>query len=495
MSSGLKHVPTPFEARCELARRYLFDFAGEILAGFEGTMFHRTYYRILDAFARGKIRRLIVSVPPQHGKSLGASELLPAYLLGIDPDLRVAIGSYGFGLARKFNQRIQRHMTGNEYRAIFPDTRLKGGTTANGKEEGYARTTEEFDIVGRAGSLKVVGRGGSLTGNRVDVMILDDLYKDAAEANSPIIREAVVEWYNTVVRTRQHNNSRELIVFTRWHEEDLIGYLEKTERVIELQEWSQLDRIQEGAWVKLNFEAIKESEPTEIDPRRPGEPLWPERHGLAKLAADRQRDPITFSALYQGRPASREGLLYGDFRTYTELPTGNGRIKIGNYTDTADKGTDKLCSICYEVYKDGGGKCIYVTDVLYTSEPMEVTERAVAMMLKRNGVRVAYVESNNGGRGFARAVGRLTSNIRIDSFTQTANKESRILTNSATVTEAIRMPADWAMRWPEFAADVRAFKRLFRANAHDDGPDVLTGIVEKEILGTANKINSFSFTK
>ena len=486
------HIPTPFEAQCELARRYLFDFAALVLSGFEPTPFHCTYYRILDAFARGKIRRLIVSVPPQHGKSLGSSEMLPSYLLGLDPDLKVAIGSYAFGLARKFNQRIQRHMSGREYQMIFPGTKLKGMRDTDA--DGYGRTTEEFDVVGHSGGLKVVGRGGSLTGNRVDVMILDDLYKDAAEANSPVIRDTVTEWYNSVVKTRLHNTSRELIVFTRWHEEDLIGYLERSEQVVDLHSWDQIDNIPSGAWLKVNFEAIKESEPTEIDPRQLGEALWPDRHGLEKLLADKQRDPITFSALYQGRPASKEGLLYSAFKTYTELP-GDGLVKVGNYTDTADAGTDKLCSICYEVYKDGNSKRIYVTDVLYTAEGMEVTEPAMAMMLKRNGVRVSHIESNNGGRGFARAVQRQVSNIKIDGFTQSGNKESRILTNSATVTESILMPADWSTRWPEFAADVRWFKRLFRANTHDDAPDVLTGIVEKEILGTPNKISSFSFTK
>lgn len=493
MSSGLAY-PDVRTIRRELARRHLLDFARMTVPSFEATPFHRAYYRILEAFAEGRIRRLIVSVPPQHGKSLGSSELLPAYLLGKNPDLRVAIGSYAFGLARKFNQRVQRLIAGNEYREIFPGTRLKGGSD-DVREEGYARTTEEFDIIGREGSLKVVGRGGSLTGNRVDVMILDDLYKDAAEANSPVVRDAVVEWYNTVVRTRQHNGSRELIVFTRWHEDDLVGYLEKTERVIDLHAWEQLDGIPAGAWLKVNFEAIKEEEPTQIDLRTKGEALWPERHGLEKLSADRRRDPVTFSALYQGRPASREGLLYSAFGTYTELPPAEGRIKIGNYTDTADTGTDKLCSVCYEVYQEGADKRVYVTDVLYTAESMEVTEQATAMMLARNRVRVAHIESNNGGRGFARAVRRLVSNIKIDSFTQSANKESRILTNSATVVESIRMPADWTTRWPEFAADIRSFKRLFRANTHDDGPDALTGIVEKEILGTPNRINSFSFTK
>lgn len=97
--------------------------------------------------------------------------------------------------------------------------------------DNYLRNSEEFEIVNKKGGLKAVGRGGALTGNAVDVMIMDDIYKDYAESNSPIIREAAWDWYTTVVKTRLHNDSQELIVFTRWHEDDLIGRLEKKKKL------------------------------------------------------------------------------------------------------------------------------------------------------------------------------------------------------------------------------------------------------------------------
>ncbi|MBQ5394061.1 MAG: terminase, partial [Alistipes sp.] len=177
------------------------DFALEVYPFLELQPFHRTYYRILEAFARGRIRRLIVTMPPQHGKSVGATTLLPAYLLGLDPDLRVAIASYSGMLASKFNRRVQRILSDREYAALFPDTTIKQGT----KPPGYIRTSDEVEIIDRRGSLLSVGREGSLTGNRVDCFILDDLYKDAMEANSPLIRENCWEWYTSVVRTRMHN--------------------------------------------------------------------------------------------------------------------------------------------------------------------------------------------------------------------------------------------------------------------------------------------------
>ena len=301
------------------------------------------------------------------------------------------------------------------------------------------------------------------------------------EAQSPVVRENCWEWYTSVVRTRMHNTSRELIVFTRWHEEDLIGRLMKTERVTEITTFLDIDNVKDYEWLYLNFEALKSSPPTEIDPRSEGEELWPEQQSKALLQTKRRLDPQRFEAMYQGHPTSREGLLYSDrFREYNTMP--RDIVKRSAYTDTADTGSDYLCSIAYSVDTDG---VIYVTDVVYTQEPMELSEKLVASMLTHNNTRIAYVESNNGGRGFARSLQRQLPHTKIEWFHQSGNKEARILSNSATVLHTIRMPKDWHIRWPEFYAHVTTFKRLIKANAHDDAADALTGIVEREIGATA----------
>ena len=149
------------------------DFALGVYPFLELQPFHRTYYRVLESFAAGRIRRLIVTMPPQHGKSVGATTLLPAYLLGLDPDLRVAVASYSGSLASKFNRRVQRILESREYAAFFPGTAIKQGA----KPAGYIRTADEVEIIGRRGGLLSVGREGSLTGNRVDCFVLDDLYR------------------------------------------------------------------------------------------------------------------------------------------------------------------------------------------------------------------------------------------------------------------------------------------------------------------------------
>ena len=448
------------------------DYALAVYPFLELEWFHRTYYRVLEAFAEGRVRRLMISMPPQHGKSVGATTLLPAYLLGLDPDLRIAIASYSASLASKFNRRVQRILCSAEYGELFPDTTIKRGS----KPPEYIRTADEVEIVGHEGSLLSVGREGSLTGNRVDCFLLDDLYKDAMEANSPLVRENCWEWYTSVVRTRMHNDSRELLVFTRWHEEDLIGMLRQREPVVELRAWEDLARVSANGWLALNFEALKTTPPSAIDPRAAGEALWPARHDAALLHAKRALDPLRFECMYQGRPSVREGLLYGDqFAEYDALP--REIVRRANYTDTADTGDDYLCSMSYAVDTDG---TIYVTDLVYSREGMEVTEGLVADLLLRSDTRTAAVESNNGGRGFARAVQRLAPAVRVEWFHQSANKEARILSNSATALHLLRWPRGWNFRWPELYAHLTTYRRRFRANRWHDAADVVTGIVERE---------------
>ena len=117
---------------------------------------------------------------------------------------------------------------------------------------------------------------------------------------------------------------------------------------------------------------------------------------------------------------------------------------------------------------------------------MEHTESLVAAMLTQAKTRQVYVESNNGGRGFARALQRLLPKVRVEWFHQSGNKEARILSNSATVLHNLRMPKDWHLRWPEFYTHLTTYRRLYRANRHDDAPDALTGIVEREVTDSSS---------
>lgn len=489
LAETLQYVKSnPKELVKAAARHDLLAFARYMQPNLDIQPFHKTYYSVLNEFAHRRIKKLIITMPPQHGKSEGSSRKLPAFILGINPEAKITIGSYAASLARDFNRDVQKIIDTREYYELFPDT-LLARTDKSSYTSLYRRNSDVIEVVGHTGSLKVVGRGGALTGKPVDVAILDDVYKDYAEANSPVIREAAWKWYTTVVRTRLHNDSQELIVYTRWHSDDLVGRLEKLEQIIDVKSWEDIRNVPFGAWVRINFEAIKTTESTEIDPREFGQALWERKHSLASLLAKRKLDKIQFDCLYQGQPGSAVGKLYEPFKTYVSWQEYGTLIAKGNYTDCADEGTDYLCSVCYnkllsrEATDEHGKPIVFiaVTDVIYTDAPIEATTQSVPMMLNRESTQYAYIESNNGGRAFAKIIEPKTR-TNIYSFTQTANKESRIITNAGLVTYHIIMPFDWETRFKDFHEAITGFLRNFKANAHDDAEDCITGIVEKEIL-------------
>ena len=462
-------APSPSERG--LGERNLLSFTRHTLPAFAPAPFHLAYYEVLTRFAMGEIKKLMITMPPQHGKSEGATRRLPAFVLGQDPDKRIAIVSYNAIKARKFNRELQRIMDDDRYYELFPQTLLAG--QASYQEQGrrsrnYARNSDECEIVGCQGSFKTIGVGGSLTGEPVDMLIMDDLYKDASSAWSPVIRQNVADWYDTVASTRLHNDSQQLLVFTRWHMEDLAGRLLEQEGVYDPIENPQ-------GWLLVSFPAIQNRPPSEQDPRVEGEPLWPERHSLEKLLEIKGRSPTVFESLYQQNPQPSQGLMYEEFTCYTDLPSRSYSVA---YIDAADSGADYLCALFYKEAEDGN----YITDVLYTKDPMEVTETTLTYMLQQHQVERCHIESNNGGNLFVSNLqqrswdtgNRLT---RFNPFHQNQNKTARIFAASASVQKLIKMPLDWKKRFPKFARDLTGYLRV-GTNAHDDAPDALTGSIE-----------------
>ena len=461
----------PSPSQRGLGERNLLSFTRHTLPSFAPAPFHIAYYEVLTRFAMGEIKKLMITMPPQHGKSEGATRRLPAFVLGQDPDKRIAIVSYNAIKARKFNRELQRIMDDDRYYELFPQTLLAG--QASYQEQGrrsrnYARNSDECEIVGYQGSFKTIGVGGSLTGEPVDMLIMDDLYKDASSAWSPVIRQNVADWYDTVASTRLHNDSQQLLVFTRWHMEDLAGRLLEQEGVYDPIENPQ-------GWLLVSFPAIQNRPPSEQDPRAEGEPLWPERHSLEKLLEIKGRSPTVFESLYQQNPQPSQGLMYEEFSCYTDLPSRSYSVA---YIDAADSGADYLCALFYKEAEDGN----YITDVLYTKDPMEVTETTLTYMLQQHQVERCHIESNNGGNLFVSNLqqrswdmgNRLT---RFNPFHQNQNKTARIFAASASVQKLIKMPLDWKKRFPKFARDLTGYLRV-GTNAHDDAPDALTGSIE-----------------
>ena len=462
----------------ELSSREINHFISYTLKKYIFTEFHRSYLKIIQAFIEKKITKLIITIPPQHGKSEISTRNLPAFVLGQNPSEKLAIMSYSTEKARRFGRDIKRVINSREYKNVFPETRLPYY-----KEGNYSNSSEVVDIPAgeNTGNMFFVGRNGGLTGESVDTLIIDDLYKNQMEANSPLIRQNVIDMYNTVAETRLHNDSRQLIVFTRWHDKDLVGYIKDNNEYEVIETFEQIENAIEDKWYIASFEALKTDKKTEIDPREIEEALFPEKHSKNKLKTVRDRllktDPEMWECLYQNDPKNITGLLYGNgFNEYEKIPEIKDRIA---YIDVADQGKDFLCCIPFGV---GIDDYIYPYDIYYTGESADITENVVSQMLIDNNIDTAYFESNAGGRAYARNVEKIIKSkggkTHIEPFHQSGNKESRVITTASNVMKYILMPPGWKSKYPIFYQDVHGFKKLFKANERDDGPDTLTGCFE-----------------
>jgi predicted phage terminase large subunit-like protein len=236
---------------------------------------------------------------PTHNSEL-VSRRMPAFVLGLEPDLQFISASYGFSLAKRMNRDVQRIMTSAEYRELFPGTRLNEKNIRTVADGTWLRNSEMFEVVGHKGYYLCAGVGGGLTGSGGDIAGVDDPFKDWKDAFSPVKRENIWEWFTAVLQTRLSKRGRTCITHTRWNEDDLAG---------RLQLWLKNDPDMRKRWRVVILRAIKEGTPDEHpdDPREPGEALWPERFPLEKLERVKKLNPMVWVSLYQQRPAPPEG--------------------------------------------------------------------------------------------------------------------------------------------------------------------------------------------
>jgi phage uncharacterized protein (putative large terminase), C-terminal domain len=282
-----------------LAKKCLIDFTTWTFPKYIVEWFHKALADKLDKFLEEDGARLMVFMPPQHGKSELVSRRFPAQALGKHPDYNIILGSYNHEFAKKFSRAVQRTIASEAYQELYPDTKLDGIGCPAGT---YERQAHAFDIHNgkeKTGSFMSVGVGTGATGNPCDLLILDDVIKDRTEAESKAYRDKLWDWWTDALQTRLHDNSKVLITFTRWHEDDLAGKILADE-----------GRVEDGGrWHVFVLPAIKEDDSNPEDPRAIGEALYPSKHGLPKLLKMKDSNPRTFTSLYQQRPAPIEGAL------------------------------------------------------------------------------------------------------------------------------------------------------------------------------------------
>jgi predicted phage terminase large subunit-like protein len=331
LQTSLKNEALRVLAKRELGRRYFSEFFKYQTEsrGFVLAWFHKLIADKLQSVYEGDTRRLMIFVPPQHGKTTLSTELFPAWYLGKAPDTRIIVGAYSTTYSEKLNRAMQRVMVSPEYEGIFPDTRLNSKRVASDNQEGYLRNSTIFEVVNKIGSVRTTGRDGGVTGNPGDLMIFDDFIKNAEEANSGVLRAKMWEGYESDFETRMHNDTRVIFTITRWHEDDVAGRLLKRDG----------EKSEGGLWDVIRLEAIKETD-FPYDIRRMGEALFPERHSLERLLKIQLESPTMFTSLYQQRPTQKTGnIIKGHYlKRYalSDLPPGINHCYIDTATSEAE---------------------------------------------------------------------------------------------------------------------------------------------------------------
>jgi predicted phage terminase large subunit-like protein len=311
-------------------------FVAYTMKKYEFIWFHKVICEYLDKLARGEIMKLMIFVPPQHGKSQLSSRHFPAFLLGRDPTTKIAVTSFSGRLAADFNRDIKNIIRGSEYAELFPETRLNVAGVQGATNE--INRSEQFETVIHRGGVKAVGIKGDLTGSPVDVGIIDDPFKGRQEANSATTRNFVWNWYQDVFKARLHDGSKQLMLFTRWHEDDLAG------RILNPKS-EYYDEEEAKEWTVLALPAIKEAtkplpQAEDIDdPREIGQALWEGKHGAAKYKLMKRINPTGYNSLAQQRPTAQEGNKIKEswFRIEkeSELPFDIRSVKADFYIDGA----------------------------------------------------------------------------------------------------------------------------------------------------------------
>lgn len=324
----------------ELAKRSSAQFAAYVDENTETKWFHALVYYYIDLLIRGVIKKLAIFEPPQHGKSRQISEITPAVILGKNPKAKVVVASYSEGNASKFNRKCQDIIDSKEYRAIYPNTILpaKGIESTN-----ELRNNTFFETIKHKGYYKAVSIGGSLTGFSIDVGVIDDPIKDRKQANSKTYRDSIWDWYIDVFCTRLHNDSKQILVFTRWHEDDMAGRLFDPKN-------PHYDAEEAAEWTVIVLPALKEEKKAIAmsidvdDPRAIGEALWPEKHSREKFEARKKRNPQSFASLDQQRPSPAEGnkikRAWFNIIGANELPFNPAQVRRDFFIDGAF--TDKM---------------------------------------------------------------------------------------------------------------------------------------------------------
>lgn len=386
----------------EKARRDLLVFSSLTKKDFVIAPHIKLLASALMKVEKGEIKRLMVFMPPRHGKSEMCSVRFPAFFLGRNPEKRIILTSYGATLAHKFSRQVRGVIESPQFSRIFKNVSISQ----------ERRAMNEFETCLKGGLL-AAGVDGAVTGYGANLLIIDDPIKSRKEADSRTYRESVYRWFREVAETRLEPGASIILIMSRWHEDDLAGRLLKEEK---------------DDWEVLSLKALAEKG----DPlsRKEGEALWPERFSEKELHLIKERlGSYAFSALYQGEPVPEEAsLIRRDWiRWYEMLPPGVS-FYAGIDTATSKKDVADYSSVC-EVARDNEG-FLYVNHV--TLERLSVLALANYVLSRYHvlGFKSVLIETNAAGEAIRQRIEELSREkgvyVPIKGVQATTDKVSRL---------------------------------------------------------------------
>lgn len=348
------------EAECEArtaCARNLLPFVQRLSPTYQAGWVHRKLASALERFLvdvlAKKSPRLMVFMPPRHGKSELVSRYFPAWTFGNHPDISIIGSSYSNDLISRMNRDVQRIIDSAGYCEVFPRIGLNAKNIRATAQGTYLRNSDIFEIVGHKGVYRSAGVGAGITGMGADILNIDDPVKDAREANSETVRKSVWEWYTSTAYTRLSPGGGVLLTMTRWHVDDLAG------RLLEAMRKDEGDR-----WEIINFPAIATADE---EHRKEGEALHPERWPLAYLDNIRQAiGEYNWYALYQQEPTIPGGaLIKSDWWRYWEGDVEEIKKRCDVIVMTADTAygvKDANDFSVFQCWGFEGNKRIYLLD-------------------------------------------------------------------------------------------------------------------------------------
>lgn len=450
------------QALLELARKDFWTFCQLMDSKFyksNRNYLKRLCQKLQDFYESDEQKFLVINMPPRHGKSY-TIQLFCAWVFGKDTQEKIMTASYNERLAINFarfvRNKIQTVKTSPDifvYSDIFPNTRIKQGEAA----------ANLWALDGSYSSYLATSPTGTATGFGASLIIVDDIIKNSYEAHNAQTLENHWGWFSNTMLSRLEKGGKVLIIATRWCNDDLSGKI--------ISEYDDTEVFVEKA--VINQEQKEMLCPEILD--------FNAYQDLLRLSFDKN---ITIANYQQITVDAVNKTYYKPFGTYdfdVEFQKWlSKKWEVFCYVDTADEGSDWLCSIIYTI--DYELRKIYILDVYYTQEPMETTEIELTERLIKHNVYQAIIESNNGGKGFARAVRRNLESkkhftTQITWFSQTKNKLARINTNAPFCMDYILFPKNWEVIWSDFYRDLQRIQ-ITGASLHDDCADALTGVAE-----------------